>query len=382
MYCSKCGNKIEEDTQFCNRCGNPVKIDRNNEQEKESQEKLAKIKADDEKLEKQRKASNTEYITLMEKAIELKEKLYKLDKKIETADKKGDDTHVLEAEKRGLEEALKEVRRGMKKITGTTSRWSVIGGRGQKGAERGVFNQKELRRIDIARHKKETLTSGDRELFDAQFEAENRVDTENRYRKLLNERLRLESKGMSAQHKLQLSYNGQEKGALQEVISLTQQKIALLDKELGILRESGYMRDDQVDDIEREYQLERAINIAGEAGKNSGAMSVWDMMRNDMSRAMARVFDYGIAMRALNSIPQAFRKIYDLTTQLDSALTNLRIVTGENNKGAQELMLTYNKLGKELGATTQQIAESANEWLNIVWVTINPSNCWNVLRAA
>lgn len=334
------------------------------EQEKENQEKLAKIKADDDNREKQRNARTSEYITLMEKAIELKEKLYKLDKKIETADKKGDDIHVLKAERKGLEEALKEVRTGMKEITGTTkSRWSAIGGRGQKGAERGVFNQKELRRIDIARHKKETLTSGDRELFDAQFEAENQVDTENRYRKLLNERLRLESKGMSAQHKLQLSYNGQEKGALQEVIGLTQQKIALLDKELGILRESGYMRDDQVDDIEREYQLERAINVAGEAGKNGGAMSVWDMMRNDMSRAMARVFDYGIAMRALNSIPQAFRKIYDLTTQLDSALTNLRIVTGENNEGAQKLMLTYNKLGKELGATTQQIAESANEWL-------------------
>ena len=353
------------------------------EQEKEDQEKLAKIKADDDNLEKQRNARTSEYITLMEKAIELKEKLYKLDKKIEAAGRKGDDTHVLKAEKKGLEEALKEVRTGMKEITGTTSsRWSAIGGRGQKEAERGVFNQKELRRIDIARHKKETLISGDQELFDAQFKAENQVDTENRYRKLLNERLRLESKGMSAQHKLQLSYNGQEKGALQEVISLTQQKIALLDKELAILRESGYMRDDQVKDIEREYQLERAINVAGEAGKNSGAMSVWDMMRNDMSRAMARVFDYGIAMRALNSIPRAFRKIYDLTTQLDSALTNLRIVTGENNKGAQELMLTYNKLGKELGATTQQIAESANEWLNIVWVTINPSNCWNVLRAA
>lgn len=353
------------------------------EQEKEDQEKLAKVKADDENLENQRNARTSEYIKLMEKAIELKEKLYKLDKKIETADKKGDDTHVLKAEKKGLEEALKEVRTGMKEITGTTkSQWSAIGGRGQKDAERGVFNQKELRRIDIARHKKKTLLSGERELFDAQFEAENQVDTENRYRKLLNERLRLESKGMSAQHKLQLSYNGQEKGALQEVIRLTQQKIALLDQELGLLRESGYMRDDQVADIEREYQLERAINVAGEAGKNGGATSVWDMMKNDMSRAMARVFDYGIAMRALNSIPQAFRKIYDLTVQLDGALTNLRIVTGENNEGAQELMLTYNKLGKELGATTQQIAESANEWLNIVWVTINPSNCWNVLRAA
>lgn len=334
------------------------------EREKEDQEKLAKIKADDENLEKQRNARTAEYIKLMQKAIELKEKLYRLDKQIEAAEKKGDDTHVLKAKRKGLEDERKELVSGMKEITGTTSsRWSAIGGRGQKEAESGAFNQKELRRIDIARHQKKTLLSGERAVYDAEFGAQNQVDTEGRYQKLLNERLRLESKGMSAQHKLQLSYNGQEKGALQEVIRLTQQKIALLDKELGILRESGFMRDDQVADIEREYQLERAINVAGEAGKNGGAISVWGMMKNDMSRAMARVFDYGIAMRALNSIPQVFRKIYDLTTQLDSALTNLRIVTGENNEGAQELMLTYNKLGKELGATTQQIAESANEWL-------------------
>ena len=142
------------------------------------------------------------------------------------------------------------------------------------------------------------------------------------------------------------------------------------------------MRRDEVAALEAAYKVQNKLNRAEQAGQKGGATSVWDMMRNDMSRAMARVFDYGIAMRALNSIPRAFRKIYDLTVQLDSALTNLRIVTGENNKGAQELMLTYNKLGKELGATTQQIAESANEWLNIVWVTINPSNCWNVLRAA
>ena len=26
MYCSKCGNKIEEGTQFCNKCGNKIEI--------------------------------------------------------------------------------------------------------------------------------------------------------------------------------------------------------------------------------------------------------------------------------------------------------------------------------------------------------------------
>ena len=44
-------------------------------------------------------------------------------------------------------------------------------------------------------------------------------------------------------------------------------------------------------------------------------------------------------------------------------MTNIRVVTGLNNKEALNLMRTYNGLARELGTTTKAIAESADNWL-------------------
>ena len=61
---------------------------------------------------------------------------------------------------------------------------------------------------------------------------------------------------------------------------------------------------------------------------------------------------------------------------------NLRVVAELNREEGEALILTYVKMGKELGESTTGIAASANEWLNkCVWVTINSFNCWNSLRA-
>lgn len=39
MYCSKCGNKLEEGTQFCNKCGNLVTNNNVNEKNKNDNKK-------------------------------------------------------------------------------------------------------------------------------------------------------------------------------------------------------------------------------------------------------------------------------------------------------------------------------------------------------
>ena len=39
MYCNKCGNKIEEGTQFCSKCGNSVSNNNVNEKNKNNNKK-------------------------------------------------------------------------------------------------------------------------------------------------------------------------------------------------------------------------------------------------------------------------------------------------------------------------------------------------------
>ena len=76
------------------------------------------------------------------------------------------------------------------------------------------------------------------------------------------------------------------------------------------------------------------------------------------------MFDYTGVYRVLNQITASFQKVITLTKELDTATFNLRVVSGANAEEARGLIDDYNKLAKQLGATTVEIANAANEWLN------------------
>ena len=48
--------------------------------------------------------------------------------------------------------------------------------------------------------------------------------------------------------------------------------------------------------------------------------------------------------------------------ELDKTLTNLQITTGGTREDTRQLLSTYAQLGRQLGATTQEVAASALEW--------------------
>ena len=66
-----------------------------------------------------------------------------------------------------------------------------------------------------------------------------------------------------------------------------------------------------------------------------------------------------ITMTALSSLT----KIKDAVLDLNEAMTQLQIITGYNNEEAEKLLMTYNGMAQELGATTTQVADSAQDWL-------------------
>ena len=48
---------------------------------------------------------------------------------------------------------------------------------------------------------------------------------------------------------------------------------------------------------------------------------------------------------------------------LDKAFTDIQMVTMDSKEQIYDLSLEYNNLAKEMGATTQEVAEGATEWL-------------------
>lgn len=69
------------------------------------------------------------------------------------------------------------------------------------------------------------------------------------------------------------------------------------------------------------------------------------------------------AHTALYALRQAAREASQTIQELDAAATDLAIVTGSNSQEAYALLSQYNALAKQLGTTTTQVANAADEWL-------------------
>lgn len=201
------------------------------------------------------------------------------------------------------------------------------------------------------------------------------------YERSLRERLSIESKLDQMIQRRNTTYSRLEVNALDKAIDAQNQKLALVKAEGGQISKNINLRDADRKRIEAEYATERAVQKAQNATNMHGSRNIWDMMGYDIKRSFAMIFDFGLAHRGIAAIQMKFRELIQTVQELDKAMTNIRIVTGQNATEASNLMKVYNGLAKQLGTTTQAIAEGSNEWLKYVWVTLNPFNCWNLLRA-
>ena len=84
------------------------------------------------------------------------------------------------------------------------------------------------------------------------------------------------------------------------------------------------------------------------------------------SRLQAQVAKLGIYVSGAAVIMGAIRQVRQMVStinELDKTVTDLSVATGYNRKETEKLLNTYSDLGKELGATTTQVAGAADDWL-------------------
>ena len=75
---------------------------------------------------------------------------------------------------------------------------------------------------------------------------------------------------------------------------------------------------------------------------------------SSLGKAAKQVFSYGIAFTALRRI---YRETIRTITELDSALTEMAVVTTMNREEAWQLVGTFQDLAKQTGFTTTEIAK-------------------------
>ena len=82
----------------------------------------------------------------------------------------------------------------------------------------------------------------------------------------------------------------------------------------------------------------------------------------NFGQVISNVVKYNLAQIGLN---ETIQKTVGVMKELDSQLTNIRMVTGQSEVSAREMLNTYADMAKELGSTTTQVAEGSIEWLLI-----------------
>lgn len=212
----------------------------------------------------------------------------------------------------------------------------------------------EVSDIEKGKRTKKTLTP------------EEQADYWSQYERALDRQARAEEEVFGIRNKAATTY-GTEKTLLLQIADIKDKALVTSQAELDNLERivSGLGKDakERVKSLKEQISLNQQLYKLQALKQTRGATSFWDVMANDIQRATMRIADFGIAAKLMNKIPQDIQKIIQYTKELDVAMTNIRIVSGENEEQAQSLMKSYTELAKELKVTTTEVANSANEWL-------------------
>lgn len=84
---------------------------------------------------------------------------------------------------------------------------------------------------------------------------------------------------------------------------------------------------------------------------------------SELGDTIKKVFNYVLVYRGFQMLQEGIQKALDTMKELDKAFTDIQMVTGDSKEATSQLAKDYNKLAKEMGATTQEVAEGAGEWL-------------------
>lgn len=226
-----------------------------------------------------------------------------------------------------------------------------------------------------------------------------------------NSDLAIESKALSAQYKEELNYQKQkllmqnqmnqaveQERALRQmqnenykqqmtlmreiqsneskIISLGQQKGSQNAKEINQLKEKTLAQINKLKAIQQVVPLtkqqEQAIanakkqqaELTKETQRTANEMKNASSGAKSFSEYLKNVGNYVLLYNALNAIQSAVRNAYEVIVELDTAFTDIQMVTGYSESQIGDLSVEYNELAKQMGATTQEVAEGATEWFN------------------
>ena len=309
----------------------------------------------------ERQAKESEYAQLLNEQFEILTKIVKVKQEIAILNRKEGDTANARTRLRELQEQLStniELRKELEDDGVDPSNRKFQTSRAKLKEKLRYFSSSIGYELNLGPDWDGSTVKGRSSLTIADYQK-----NEAEYQRLLNKRLTTEKQIGAAQHEINVSMSAQQKANLADVITLSQKELGLLDDQISKLTKGNNLRREQKELIDSEYKANLAMIRAQESTKKQGANSLWDVMRNDMTRAAMRITDFGLIARLIMKLPQDIQRVVQYARQLDVALVNLRVASGLNYEEGQKLIITYNKLAKSLSATTTEVAAAGDSWL-------------------
>lgn len=221
--------------------------------------------------------------------------------------------------------------------------WYNVSGEGAQSKRESAERQREFEKKEAAASRPQKILSD--------------------YNNYLDERLDLEDKIYKAQLKSQTT-SGKERGAYEIYLGELYKELNLLDKKNSKIEKAAEVVDKQAAaEIKQRYTSQLALKNAERLAGNRGNVTLRDVITRDLGMVGMRFMNFGVISRLISKVPQSLNRVKQTTQQLEQALMNLRVVTGYNRKEGEALLVTYNSLSKQLGATTVEVANAADAWL-------------------
>ena len=82
-------------------------------------------------------------------------------------------------------------------------------------------------------------------------------------------------------------------------------------------------------------------------------------LKDTFTSKILQTFAYAL----IGIMTRALKQVYQNVVNLDKAITDLQIASGKTREETRELVKAYSELAKQIGATTLEVAQSADTWL-------------------
>ena len=152
----------------------------------------------------------------------------------------------------------------------------------------------------------------------------------------------------------------EQEEAINESLEASKERVKLAEKSY---KEQGFDTD-KLNEIKDKADKSLKLALAGENVRNKGQSTFWGQLSQQLNRTFTNFMRFGLVSKVMQTVRRSIQKVVQAAKELDKAMTNLRIVSGANADQAKQMINDYAQLAKQIGATTTEVATSANEWFN------------------